>query len=269
MRLIRKLALASITLVSLSTAALASPAAAAPEPEPISVRVTNVTLGGDPRLPSGTSTVTLTNDSKVAERAAFVFGLREGLTLGPSAECEPTAAQGAGLLWKCGSWDLEPGESTSVIVPVVTARQNFTFGVTKLVGWARGESIDGRTGLPQDFTATYPAKTQLRLEVTRDPLVPTTARVRVTNAGSFALAGGYAMEVRSSRGLRVTSTACVTRPDDTAACEVYRGGTLAVGATDSFPLHFATDSGPVGAEFNLIPAPRYTNTDTHALLTIG
>ena len=78
MRLIRKLALASLSLVSLSTAALAAPAAAAPDPEPISVRVTHVTLGGDPRWPSGTSTVTLTNDSKVTERAAFVFGLREG-----------------------------------------------------------------------------------------------------------------------------------------------------------------------------------------------
>ncbi|GAA2547879.1 hypothetical protein GCM10010435_16520 [Winogradskya consettensis] len=238
---------------------------AALDPEPISMKLTDVVLAGDPRRPSAVTKVTVTNDSTQAERAGFTLSLVPNLTLGSSTDCAPTGD--TGHKWTCGGWDLAPGKSVTVGVPIVAAQPEAVFGIKIYAGTVQGITPDGRTGLPQDFAATYPAKTTLKLTVVRDPLDPQSVQVKATNAGSIPL-DAYSLIVLTPTGVKVTSTACKPS-DDGQWCEVYRNTGLAQGATDSFQLHLSVPTGPRDVKFYLAPTARYTNTDTTALVSVG
>ncbi|GAA2506410.1 hypothetical protein Ahu01nite_057290 [Winogradskya humida] len=238
---------------------------AALDPEPLSVKLTDVVLGGDPRRPSAVTKVTVTNDSTQAERAGFTLSLVSNLTIGSSTDCAPTGD--TGHKWTCGGWDLAPGKSVTVGVPIVAAQPEAVFGIKIYAGTVQGITPDGRTGLPQDFAATYPAKTTLKLNVVRDPLDPQSVQVKATNAGTIPL-DAYSLIVLTPTGVKVTSTACKPS-DDGQWCEVYRNTGLAQGATDTFQLHLSAPNGPRDVKFYLAPTARYTNADTTALVSVG
>jgi len=265
----KNLLIAAMSLVALAVPATPAFArsAAALDPEPISVKVSAVQLGGNPNRPTGILTVTVKNDSTRTERALFEIDLVSSLKLGPSTDCMPAVPNAPGrTLHKCGGWDLAPGKTVTVTVPLVAAQPEAAFGIALRGGHVRGESQDGRTGLPQDFFVTWPQQTTLGLGVVKDPLDPESVRVTARNTGTVAL-DAYSLIVMTPAGVTVTSTACLAS-DDGQFCEVKRDSKLAAGASDAFQLHLAVD-GVKDVRFFLAPSARYTNSDTTATVSLG
>lgn len=264
-RLLKTAALAAVA-AALTVPSAAS--AAAPEPD-IYARADQAFLAGDPWRPSGPLDVLVGNDGPTSAKAYFVLRLPSGAGLADGGSCRPSGGADA-QSWVCGGAELAAGGRRTYRLMLVSTAGEPVFGVSAW-GSVAGRSEDGTTEEAREFRISWPDRMPLRLRATAQPVVDgkTVLKVRVTNAGTFAI-GGYSLNVATPAGVRVTAPACSDSGRmNGVGCELLRIRELAAGATDAFDVRLTVSGGPKTVRLYLAPDNRYTNEDTEVTLRLA
>ncbi|MFG3705003.1 LPXTG cell wall anchor domain-containing protein [Micromonospora sp. NPDC047670] len=270
---------AAVAVALLALPALAPPASAhAPAPSPtatpaagtptVIARADHVFLKGDPWHPSGSMEVAVTNMGTAAARGSFVLRLPAGVGVTSGGDCRADAA--AARTWVCGGTELPAGGRRTYRLRLTATAAEPVFGV-QVWGSVAGRDAAGVTDRPTDFRINWPDRTTLRLRATATPIVDgkVTLTARVTNTGAFSI-GGYALNVVTPDGVRVTAPACSDSGRMAGVgCEIPRPDVLGEDATDTVRVRLSVSGDAPTVRLYLAPTNRYTNEDTSITLRLA
>ncbi|SCL51108.1 LPXTG-motif cell wall anchor domain-containing protein [Micromonospora citrea] len=269
---------AAVAVALLALPALAPAASAhAPTPNPttappagtptVIARADHVFLKGDPWHPSAPLEAAVINQGTSAARGSFVLRLPAGVGLASGEDCRADAA--AARTWVCGGAEVPAGGRRTYRLRLTATAAEPVFGV-QAWGSVAGRDAAGVTDRPTDFRIDWPDRTSLRLRATATPIVDgkVTLTARVTNTGAFSI-GGYALNVVTPDGVRVTGPACSDSGRmDGAGCEIPRPDVLGEDATDTVRVRLAVSGDAPTVRLFLAPTNRYTNEDTSVTLRL-
>lgn len=268
--------IAALTLAA-AAAVLTVPSAAAAQTTdtPIVAKIGNFTLSGSPWLPTSLFDVTVSNAGPTAAKGYFSLNLPPSVELRATDLCTDRETGPRYVTWVCGGETLTSGASRVYRLRATSATLEPVFGVRDM-GSVAGRTARGAIGRQDTFFINWPDRMPLRLSATAGTTTRgvTSVKVRVTNAGTSAIAG-YSLMVMTPKGVKVASPGCSGAGRlGTAGCEVYRhdalpGGVLKAGATDTFRVQVTAAGKPRALRMYLAPTKRYTNRDTSATLTVG